>query len=123
MFQLKAENKLPPELVFYCKDCHKIVETIPVGRKFVYRCKICGTKNVAFGTLKSIKNFYRVSEEEQSAAPVGASTVGTATVSASTVGAAPVGKTAASTVTVAAPNVSAINVEAKQAVKPDQPKG
>jgi len=62
-----VDNKLPADLVFYCKDCRKIVETVPVGKKFVYTCNICKTKNVAFGTLKSIKNFYRVAEGDQNA--------------------------------------------------------
>lgn len=53
-------------MVCYCKDCHKIVPAAPLGRKFAYRCTICQTKNVAFGTLKSIKNFYRIKEEGQS---------------------------------------------------------
>lgn len=66
--KIYVDNKLPIDLVFYCKDCRKIVETTPVGRKFVYTCNICKTKNVAFGTLKSIKNFYRVKEENQEAA-------------------------------------------------------
>jgi len=65
--KIYVDNKLPVDLVFYCKDCRKIVETTPVGRKFVYTCNICKTKNVAFGTLKSIKNFYRVKEENQEA--------------------------------------------------------
>ncbi len=65
--KIYVDNKLPPELVFYCKDCRKIVETTPVGKKFVYTCNICKTKNVAFGTVKSIKNFYRVPEENQEA--------------------------------------------------------
>lgn len=58
-----VDNKLPADLIFFCKDCRKIVETVPVGKKFVYTCAICKTKNVAFGTAKSIKNFYRVKEE------------------------------------------------------------
>jgi hypothetical protein len=55
-------------LVFYCKDCEKIVDVIPVGRKFVYKCAICKTKNVAFGTDKSIRNFFRLPEEDKTAA-------------------------------------------------------
>jgi hypothetical protein len=51
------------DIVFYCKDCDKIVDVFPVGRKFVYKCSICKTKNVAFGTEKSIKSYYRVTEE------------------------------------------------------------
>ncbi len=49
---------------FFCKDCDKIVDVIPVGRKFVYKCSICKTKNVAFGTEKSIRSYYRVPEAE-----------------------------------------------------------
>ena len=49
-------------VVFFCKDCGKTVEAVPIGRKFVYRCKICNTKNVAFGTEKSIKNFYHIKD-------------------------------------------------------------
>lgn len=47
-------------ILFYCKDCEKVVESVKVGRKYVYRCPLCNTKNVAFGTEKAIKNFYHV---------------------------------------------------------------
>ena len=57
-----VDNKLTAEMVFFCKDCRKLVETTPVGKKFVYLCNVCKSKNVAFGTLKSIKNFYRVAD-------------------------------------------------------------
>jgi hypothetical protein len=50
-------------IIFYCKDCEKIVDADKIGRKYVYKCGICGTKNVAFGTEKSIKSFFRVKEE------------------------------------------------------------
>ncbi|MBU0668300.1 hypothetical protein KJ951_02550 [Patescibacteria group bacterium] len=60
-----VSNILKGHVVYYCKDCEKIVETKPVGRKFVYRCAVCGTKNVAFGTEKTIRAFYRVKEEEE----------------------------------------------------------
>lgn len=63
--RIYVDNKLPVTMVFYCKDCRKIVDTMPVGKKFVYVCNICKTKNVAFGTLKSIKNFYRVPEANE----------------------------------------------------------
>lgn len=47
-------------VIFYCKDCRKIVPGVKVGRKYVYKCPVCHTKNVAFGTEKSIKSFYHV---------------------------------------------------------------
>lgn len=59
------DNKLNDPIVFYCKDCDKMVDVKPVGRKFVYKCGICNTKNVAFGTEKSISSFYRLEESEQ----------------------------------------------------------
>ncbi|MFA4890952.1 MAG: hypothetical protein WC604_01175 [Candidatus Gracilibacteria bacterium] len=52
-------------IVFYCKDCEKIVSAEKIGKKYVYKCKLCGTKNVAFGTEKSIKSFFRVKEEKK----------------------------------------------------------
>lgn len=52
-------------VIFYCKDCGKIVDTEKVGKKYVYKCKLCGTKNVAFGTEKSIRSFFRIAEEEK----------------------------------------------------------
>ena len=58
-------------MIFYCKDCEKVVDVIPVGRKFVYKCAICKTKNVAFGTEKSIRNFFRVEKEKPGMAPAG----------------------------------------------------
>lgn len=49
-------------IIFFCKDCYKIVEGIKVGRKYVYRCPLCKTKNVAFGSEKSIRSFYHVKD-------------------------------------------------------------
>ena len=65
MMNQKITNKLPEALKFYCKDCEKFVEATPVGHKFVYRCNICQTKNVAFGSEKSLKNFYHIKENGQ----------------------------------------------------------
>lgn len=63
-----TETKSP--IVFYCKDCEKLVDASKFGKRYVYTCKICGTKNVAFGTEKSIKNFFRIPEEKKEEAPV-----------------------------------------------------
>jgi hypothetical protein len=64
------------DVVFFCKDCDKIVDVIPVGRKFVYKCAICKTKNVAFGTDKAIRNYYRIPEEKVEEGAVGAVKIG-----------------------------------------------
>lgn len=57
------DNTAEKNIVFYCKDCEEIVDTERVGNKYVYKCKKCGTKNVAFGTKKSIFSFFHVAEE------------------------------------------------------------
>jgi DNA-directed RNA polymerase subunit M/transcription elongation factor TFIIS len=61
---INKETKAGP-IVFYCKDCEEIVNAHKAGRKYVYKCAKCGTKNVAFGTEKSIKSFFHVKEEEE----------------------------------------------------------
>ncbi len=61
----KTDNDLKAPITFFCKDCQKIVDATPVGNKFVYRCKVCGTKNVAFGTEKSVKNFFHIKDPNQ----------------------------------------------------------
>lgn len=67
---MKKEDLKIDEIVFYCKDCEEIVDTLKVGGKYVYKCKKCGTKNVAFGTEKSIYGFFRLEKtEEEEAAP------------------------------------------------------
>ncbi len=52
------------KILYYCKDCAKFVNAQQVGRKYVFRCPICKTKNVAFGTEKSLKNFFHIDDED-----------------------------------------------------------
>ncbi len=59
------QTKEKPTILFYCKDCEEIVETMKVGGKYVYKCKKCGTKNVAFGTQKSIYGFFKLKDKEE----------------------------------------------------------
>ncbi|MCA9374100.1 MAG: hypothetical protein R3B71_00080 [Candidatus Gracilibacteria bacterium] len=61
----RISNVLTDPIAFFCKDCELIVEGRPIGRKFVYKCARCGTKNVAFGTEKALRDFYRVKEESE----------------------------------------------------------
>ncbi len=58
------KDELGGEIIFYCKDCEEIVETSRIGEKHVYKCRKCGTKNVAFGTKRSIYGFFRLDEKE-----------------------------------------------------------
>lgn len=53
-----AKKEQVTGVAFYCKDCERIVDAHQVGRKYVYSCNICRTKNVAFGTEKSIRSYF-----------------------------------------------------------------
>ncbi len=65
MNQVAPPQEEKSAIVFYCKDCSELVETERCGRKYVYRCKKCGTKNVAFGTKKSIYGFFKIDEKAE----------------------------------------------------------
>ena len=61
----QPQDQWGENIVYYCKDCEKVVESKQFGRKYVYKCAECGTKNVAFGTPKSIKTFFHIEDEKQ----------------------------------------------------------
>ncbi len=54
----KPEDRGP--IMFYCKDCNRLPEVEKIGTKYMYKCKECGSKNVAFGTEASIKKFFHI---------------------------------------------------------------
>jgi hypothetical protein len=56
---------LADTVVFYCKDCQAIGDVSRVGSRYVYTCNACGTKNVAFGTTRSIRSFFHLDEKER----------------------------------------------------------
>jgi hypothetical protein len=58
------ESTFGSNIIYYCKDCDKIVDARRVGRKYVFKCAICGTKNVAFGTEKSIHAFFHIEKDD-----------------------------------------------------------
>ncbi len=62
MTETKEKEENP--IIFYCKDCEEIAEVNRFGNKYVYKCRKCGTKNVAFGTKKSIFGFFKLDEKE-----------------------------------------------------------
>ncbi|HCW32445.1 MAG: hypothetical protein UT36_C0001G0104 [Candidatus Peregrinibacteria bacterium GW2011_GWF2_39_17] len=61
---LTSSTGLPNSILFYCKDCHEMTDVKRVGRQYVYTCVKCGTKNVAFGTKRSIISFFHIEEGE-----------------------------------------------------------
>ena len=48
------------KILFYCKDCRDKVDISRDQKKYVFTCKECGKKNIAYGTQESIKDFYHV---------------------------------------------------------------
>jgi Zn finger protein HypA/HybF involved in hydrogenase expression len=60
----KSESEITPApLVFYCKNCEKIVNATQTRKKFCFRCPECKKMEVAFGTKESISNHYRIKSE------------------------------------------------------------
>ncbi len=47
------------KIIYFCKDCKKIVDVIP-RRSMKFRCKECKSINIAFGTERSIRNYYKI---------------------------------------------------------------
>ncbi len=99
----RREHRMEPVsgVVYYCKDCEKIVTTRQIGRKYVYSCDICRTKNVAFGTEKSIRSYFHYDDPIEVKGAVKPPVAG----GAPTAGGAPVSPTAAP-VSIAAPAAS-----------------
>lgn len=58
----------PDEIIFFDKDYGKVLkkdEVDRVGNKYVYMNKKTRSKNVAFGTRKSIYSFYHIDEDDE----------------------------------------------------------
>ena len=58
--QYTQEMGVPTKIVYYCRDCKKIVTPKRVGKKLSFRCGECDKDQVAFGSETSIKNFYNI---------------------------------------------------------------
>ncbi|MFA5842646.1 MAG: hypothetical protein WC882_03160 [Candidatus Gracilibacteria bacterium] len=67
---VKNLTGLASSIVFYCKDCHKVAEVKRIGKRYAYTCSACGTKNVAFGTVRSISQYFGVEEPVVAGTPV-----------------------------------------------------
>lgn len=59
---MSQETVLSTEIpiVFYCKDCREIIKGEKIGNTYTYKCPTCKGDNVAFGTKKSVNNFYHL---------------------------------------------------------------
>ncbi|MBI5422177.1 hypothetical protein HZA44_03510 [Candidatus Peregrinibacteria bacterium] len=54
------DTGLPAKIVYYCRTCKKLVNPKRIGKKFQFSCSVCNGVNVAFGSDKSIRDFYRL---------------------------------------------------------------
>lgn len=66
---LLKENGAPAKIMFFCRDCEKPVEAKRIGNKLKFACALCKKTNVAYGSEKSIKSFYRIKEETPEPTP------------------------------------------------------
>ncbi len=49
------------QIVFYCKDCQKLVEDpVRKGKKYEYNCPVCQGYRVSFGTKESLMDFFHI---------------------------------------------------------------
>lgn len=53
----------PRKLVFYCKDCHATVPAVQTKKKFYFRCKVCGSERISYGTLEGVHDHFRLNDE------------------------------------------------------------
>ncbi len=68
-FGKKRESTFNPErwdIAYYCRDCHKIVDAIPLPpqkvwkktKEFLYECPTCSGHRIAVGTVQWLKEHY-----------------------------------------------------------------
>ena len=58
------ETGVPTKIIYYCQDCKKIIKPKRIGKKFRFSCPECKGDNVAFGSEKSIKTYYKIPSAE-----------------------------------------------------------
>lgn len=59
---MSDEKPVSPEapIVFYCKDCKKVVDAVRKGNKYEYSCPECKSDRVSFGTRQAIGDFFQI---------------------------------------------------------------
>ena len=54
-----------PSIIFFCRDCQKVIfNPQKQGAKYEYKCGVCKGTDVAFGTRKSIMDYFRLKEKD-----------------------------------------------------------
>ncbi len=62
----KPESTTPAKIVYFCKDCKRIVEgkTRRGKKRYSFSCPLCNGHEVAYGTEKSIINYFRIKQAD-----------------------------------------------------------
>lgn len=61
----KDNSSKIPNILFFCRDCQKVVpDPKKIGAKYAYQCPTCDSKNVAFGTKRSICDYFHLKEKD-----------------------------------------------------------
>ena len=58
------ETGIPAKIVYFCRDCEKMVKPKRIGKKFEFSCTDCKGNNVSFGSEQSIMNYYKNAKKE-----------------------------------------------------------
>lgn len=57
------ETGIPAKIIYYCKDCNKVITPKRIGKRFQFSCSECKGNNVAFGSEQSISNYYKIPQK------------------------------------------------------------
>lgn len=57
------EEIVPQKLLFYCRNCEKVISAKQTKQRFTFLCPVCGKTDVAYGTAVSVQNFYHIAED------------------------------------------------------------
>lgn len=51
------------QILFFCRDCQKVVDSPEKqGGKYEYKCPLCHSDKVAFGTRAAVQDFFHIKE-------------------------------------------------------------
>jgi ribosomal protein L37AE/L43A len=59
------DNGEPAQITYYCRECEKIIRPKRIGKKFRFSCPDC-KNDAAFGSKKSIANYFHIPESRLS---------------------------------------------------------
>jgi Zn finger protein HypA/HybF involved in hydrogenase expression len=70
-FAYEIRSNIVPEdewknqkIVFFCRDCDECVDAKKNKKSMTFTCNKCNGKRIAFGTEKSVQNFFRLHEKK-----------------------------------------------------------